>query len=178
MVGGEEAVLVGGVGAGFDHEVLAVAGAADAEVEALVLFVEDEGVLLGGGAEGVAEEVVLALGGLVFGGVEEGARVGGPGDGADALGGVGQVVSGAEVADVEGVLAEAGVVGGVGEEVAVGGDRECAEAMKGLPSASWLTSRMTCSGSAGSGRDGTATGPRAGRREWMGYWLPSRVRVR
>ena len=116
-------ILVGGVAGGFDHEVLAVAGAADADVEALVFFVEDEGVFGGGRAEGVAEDVVLALGGLVLGGVEEGAGVGGPGEGADALGGVGQVGRrGAQVADVERVLAEAGGVSGVGEQVAVGAD--------------------------------------------------------
>ena len=130
--GGEEAILVGGVAAGFDHEVLAVAGAADAEVEALVFFVEDEGVFGGGRAEGVAEDAVLALGDFVLGGVEEGARVVGPGEGADAFGGVGKIGPGAQVADVEGVLAEAGGVSGVGEEVAVGADGEGAEGHEGM----------------------------------------------
>lgn len=84
----------------------------------------------------MAEDFVLALGGLVFGGVEEGAGVGGPGEGAGALGGVGEVGPGAKgwiiTADVEGVLAEAGGVGGVGEEVAVGADREGAEGHEGV----------------------------------------------
>ena len=75
-----------------------------------------------GCAEGVAKDMVVALGDLVLGGVEEGARVGGPGERADALGGVGQVLHRAQVADMQRVLAEAGGVGGVGEQVAVGAD--------------------------------------------------------
>ena len=132
VAGGEEAVFVGGVTAGFDQEVDAVAGFANAEVEALVRFVEDKGVFGCGRAEGVAEDVVLTLGGLVLGGIEEGARVVGPGDGADALSGVWELDARAEVADVERVLAESGGVGGVGEEVAVGADGHCAERHEGM----------------------------------------------
>ena len=132
FVGGQKAELVGGVAAGLDHEVEAVAGAADAEVETLVLFVEDEVVFGGGCAEGVAEDAVLALGGLVLGGVEEGARVGGPGQRSDALGCVWEVGERAQVADVERVLAEAGGIGGVGEEVAVGTDGHGSDVHEGL----------------------------------------------
>ncbi len=78
--GGEEAVLVGGVAGGFDHQVLAVAGAADADVEALIGLVEDDCVFAGGSADGVAEDMVLALGDLVLSGVEEGAGIGRPGE--------------------------------------------------------------------------------------------------
>ena len=65
--------------AGLNHEVEAVAGAADADVEAGILLAEDECIFDGKLAEGVAEDAVLTLGGLVLCGVEEGARVGGPG---------------------------------------------------------------------------------------------------
>jgi len=71
----------------------------------------------------MAEDVVLALGGLVFGGVEEGAGVVGPGEGADAFGGVraGQSSKGLGRCGgcewLERVLRKAGGVSGVGEQV-------------------------------------------------------------
>ena len=74
----------------------------------------------------------MALGLLVFGGEEEGAGIGGPGDGADAFGGVSEVLAGGEVADVQGVLAEAGVVGRVSEQVVVGADGHGAHGHEGL----------------------------------------------
>ena len=117
--GAEEPGFVGGVAAGFEEDVFAVAGAADAEVEALV--VPHERSQTAADAELHAEGAVLALGLLVFGGEEEGGGVGGPDDGADAFGGVGEFDAGGEVADVQGVLAEAGVVRGVGEQTAVRG---------------------------------------------------------
>ena len=70
-------------------------------------------------AEGVAEDAVLALGGLILCGVEEGARVGSPGQRADALGGVWEIgerwQGWIHTADVERVLAKAGGIRGVGE---------------------------------------------------------------
>ena len=71
--------------AGFEDDVFAVAGAARADVEALVVVLVDEDVGGVGRAEGVAEELELALLLFVFDGVEEGCIVGGPDDGADAL---------------------------------------------------------------------------------------------
>ena len=132
FVGGEKAELVGGVAAGLDHQVEAVAGAGNAKVETLVLFVEYLRVLLDWLAEGVAQDAVLALGGLVLGGVEEGARVGGPGQRSDALRCVWEVGERTQGADVEGVLAEAGGIGGVCEEVAVGADGHGSDVHEGL----------------------------------------------
>ena len=77
--------------------------------------------------------MVLALGGLVLGGVEEGARIGGPGEVPTR-----RAVSGRSVArcagraDVERVLAVAGGVGGVGEQVAVGADGHGADVHEGF----------------------------------------------
>ena len=72
-----------------------------------------------GAAERVALELELALLLFVFDGVEERAIVGGPDDGADALDFSGESFAGFEILDVQGVLAEAGGVGGVGEPAAV-----------------------------------------------------------
>ena len=131
LVGGEKAVLGRRVAAGFDEEVLAVAGAAYSEVKAFVrLMVHQHGWFLS--AEGVAEELVVALGLLVLGRVEEGNGVDGPDEGADAFGGVGQVLSGREIAHMQRVLAEAGVVGRVGEQAAVGADGHGADGHVGL----------------------------------------------
>ena len=83
-------------------------------------------------AEGVAIELVLALGLFIFDGVEERGVVVGPDDGADALGGIGQGLAGAQVLEVQRVLTEAGVVDGVGDEVLVLGDGEAAERHEGM----------------------------------------------
>ncbi len=129
---GQEVGLAGGVAADFEQDEFLVAGLAGAEVEALVGLFEDERVCRLRLAEGVAIELVLALGLFVFDGVEERGVVVGPDDGADALGGVGQRLAGAEVLDVQGVLAEAGVIDGVGEQVLVLGDGEGAERHEGM----------------------------------------------
>ena len=125
--GCDVAILRGGVAAALDEDVLAIAGAANAYVEALVRFFEEERVLVYCGTQGVPVDPVLPLGLLVLDGVEEHGGVGGPGEGTDALGGVWQQVTGAHVLDVERVLAEAGLVCGVGEQVAVRADGKCAE---------------------------------------------------
>ena len=70
-------------------------------------------------AKRMAIEPVLALGFLVFDGVEEVGVVVGPDDGADALCCIGEGLAGAEILDVQGVLAEAGVVDRVGEQVLI-----------------------------------------------------------
>ncbi len=134
--GGEEANLIGGVAGGFDQQVLAVASAADADIEAGIFFEEDQAVLFEWRADGVAEDVVVALGGFVLSGIEEGAGVGRPGERANPLGGVGQVGEGAQdwivTANVERELAEAGGVSGVSEQVAVGADGHAAEGHEGF----------------------------------------------
>ena len=129
--GGQKAALVGGVRAGFDQQVFAVAGTAAAQVEAFVGFVEDENIGAGR-AYRVAEEFVVALGLFVFGGEKKGARIGRPGKRADAFGGVREIVAGGEIAHVQGVLAEAGRVGGVGEQRVVGADGHGADRHEGV----------------------------------------------
>ena len=118
--------------AGFEDDVLAVAGAARADVEALVVVLVDEHVGGVGRAERVAVELELALLLFVFDGVEEGEVVGRPGHGADALDRAGEGLAGFEVLDVERVLAEAGEVDGVGEPAAVVGDVGGADGEEGL----------------------------------------------
>lgn len=67
----------------------------------------------------MAIELVLTLGNGVLDGVENGFVVVCPGDGANALRVFGKVLAGAEILNGQGVLAEAGVVRGVGKQVAV-----------------------------------------------------------
>jgi hypothetical protein len=73
-----------------------------------------------------------ALGDGVFDYVEEVAVVGGPGGGGYAFGAEGKKCAAAEFLDLEGVLAEAGGVGGIGKEMVVVGDVERAEAEEGM----------------------------------------------
>jgi len=101
-------------------------------VEALVGFFVDELVGAGGIAEYVAIKAIGSLGDRIFYYVEEVAVVGGPGRGSDAFDAKGQEFGSAEVFDLERVLAEAGGVGGVGEEMVVVGDFERAEAEEGM----------------------------------------------
>ena len=75
---------------------------------------------------------MLAFGLLVFDGIEEGGVVVGPDERADALRCVGERFAGAQVFDVQRVLAETGVVDGVGEQVLVFGDVEAAERHEGM----------------------------------------------
>ncbi len=130
--GGEDARFGGDVAGRFEHDEFAVAGAARGQVEALVVVLIDEHV---GGvrrAEGVAPELVLALLLLVLDGVEEGAVVGGPDDGADALDLAGERFAGGKILDVQRVLAEAGGVGGVGQPAAVVGNVGGADGEEGV----------------------------------------------
>ncbi len=98
------------------------------------------------GAKLAAPKLELALLLLVFNGVEEGLIVGGPDDGAYSLNFAGEGFAGFEIFDVQGVLAEAGCVGCVGQPAAVVGDVGCADGKKAWPSDSWLPSKITCSG--------------------------------
>ena len=132
LVGGEDAGFGGGVAGRFQNEEFAIAGAADAEVEALVVVLVDECVGRVLRAEGVPPELELALLLLVFDGVEKGGIFGGPDDGADAFDFSGEGLAGFEVLDAEGVLAEAGGVGGVGEPAAVVGDVGVADGEEGV----------------------------------------------
>ena len=93
-LGVEVAALVGGVAAGLHHQVLAVAGLADAEVEAFVPLFVDQGVVSGRISQPVPEEFVLALRDLVFGGVEERMRVCRPHQRPDTLGRIGKLLAG------------------------------------------------------------------------------------
>ena len=89
-VGGEHPALAGGVAGRFHHDELAVAGAAGADVEALVVVLVDEHVGGVGRSAHVAVELVLALLLLVLDGVEEREIVRRPDNRADALDRAGQ----------------------------------------------------------------------------------------
>ena len=132
LVGWKDAALGGGVAAGFEDDEFPVASTACADVEALIVVLLDENI---GGVrrlKGVAIKLKLALLLFVFDGVEERAVVGCPGDGAYALDFAGEGFSGFEILDVEGVLAEAGGVDGVGEPAAVVGYVGGADGEEGL----------------------------------------------
>ena len=80
IVGGEDPGFGCDVTCGFEDEKFAVASAAGANVEALVVVLVDEFVLRVGGAAGVTPELELALLFLVLNGVEECLIIGGPDD--------------------------------------------------------------------------------------------------
>ena len=136
----------GGVAGRFQHQELAVAGAACAQVEALVVVLVDQLVLGVGRAEGVAPKLVLALLLFVLDGVEEGQIVHpidedlsmgtpvvrGPHDGAYALDLAWKGFAGDQVLDVQGVLAEAGGVGRVSQPTAIVRDVCCADGEEGV----------------------------------------------
>jgi hypothetical protein len=108
-----------------------------------------------------------------------------PRRGADALGGVGQVGPGAQgwiiTANVERVLAEAGGIGGVGEQVAVGADGHAADGHEGVSLGEEVDVEDDLLGLGGvEGRIEFCRAKgvwSAARRQRMGYWLPSTVRV-
>jgi len=130
--GGEEADFAGGVAVHDEEEIGAAARAFDVDAKTFVGFFVEELVCAGGVTEGMAKESVGAFGEGIFDDVEKMAVVGGPGGGGDAFDAEGQEFGGAEIFDLEGVLAEAGGVGRVGEEMVVVGDFEGAEAEEGV----------------------------------------------
>ena len=127
----KEAALAGGVASAFYDEETTVAGEAHAQVEALIRLFQHQRVLFGV-THAMAEEFVVALGLLVFRGVEERLSVRRPGEGADALCGIGEHLSGGEILEVQRVLAEAGVIGGVGKQSKVGAEAHAANGHKRL----------------------------------------------
>ena len=117
VAGGQEPHLRRGVRHGGDEHEVAGARAPLVEVEPLVrLFVEK--VVLRR-ADRVPVDLVGALGDRVFHDVEEIPWVARPGDRVDARDPLRPVLHGAQVAHVQVVLAEAGLVGRIGEQVAV-----------------------------------------------------------
>ncbi len=132
IIGGQELLFAGGVAGAFEHDVLAVARAAGADIEALVGFFVNQDIFGLRPSHDVAEELVLPFGFLILNGVEEGAVIGGPDDRADALGLVGEHLACFQIFDVEGVLPESRGVGGVGQQVAVVGDADGAQGQETL----------------------------------------------
>ena len=133
----------------------------------------------------VAPELVLALLLLVLDGVEEGAIVGGPDDGADALDFAGERLAGFQILDVQRVLAEAGGVGGVGQPAAVVGDVGCADGEEGVALGELVAVEDDLLGCVEAsvcvpvskrdlGHPGRCV---AALRQWMAYCWPSSVRV-
>ncbi len=129
---GSDVAFGGGVAGGLEDEEFAVAGAAGADVEALVVVLVDEHVVRVGRAARVTPELELALLLFVFDGVEERGVVGGPDDRAHALDFSREGFAGFEILDVERVLAEAGGVYGVGEPASVVGDVGGADGEEGV----------------------------------------------
>ena len=99
-----------------EKQIGAAAGAFDLDAEALVgFFVDEHG--RAQSSQGVAIEAMRALGGFVFDGVEKRAIVGSPGGAGDALDASGERFVGAEILDLQRVLAKAGDVERVSEEM-------------------------------------------------------------
>ena len=74
------------------------------------------------------------------------------------------------------VLAEAGGVGGVGEQVAVGADGQGADGHEGLAFGEDVDVEDDLLGLGGV-EGGVEVGVGGGAAAWMGYWRPSTVRV-
>ena len=128
----EERGFAGDVAGRLKDDIFAVAGAAGADVEALVVVLVDEHV---GGvvrSERVAIELELALLLFVFDGVEHRLVIGGPYDGTGAFHRSRQGFAGLEILDVQRVLSEAGGVCGVGEPAAIVGDVGVADGEEGV----------------------------------------------
>ena len=111
ITGGQEMLFAGGVAGALENDVLAVARAAGADIEALVGFFEDQGIFGLRPSSDVPEELELAFGFLVLNGVEEGAVIRGPDDRADPLGRVGEDFASFQILKVKGVLPESGDIG-------------------------------------------------------------------
>ncbi|GAA3308259.1 hypothetical protein GCM10020219_009120 [Nonomuraea dietziae] len=122
VVGVEDADLAGDLAARAEDEVLLAAGQADADPEPLVALLVDEHVVVGAVAEGVPVDLV-GTPGVVDPGVEERGAVGRPGAAVeDAADLVGELLSRLQVLEGQREALVALVVGGVGQELAVGRD--------------------------------------------------------
>jgi hypothetical protein len=120
------------VAGGFHHQEFAVAGAAYANIETLVVVLVDEFISRVKRDERVAPKLELALLLFVFDGVEEGAVVSGPDYGADTLDFARKSFAGFQILDAQSVLAEAGGVCGVGEKTAVVGNVGISDGEEGV----------------------------------------------
>ena len=168
LIGGQEADLAGGVAGDGEQKKGTAAGALDLDAKAFVDFFVEQ-VVGFGRVQRVAIEAVRALGGLVFDGVEERAIVGGPGGAGDALDALGKCVAGAQILDLQRVLAEAGGVERVGEKMIVVADVERAEAQERMAfGQSVQIEQAVLPGSLSA----------SSLRQWIGYCLPSSVRVK
>src|SRR5208283_1979486 len=132
------------------------------------------------GAEDMAIEAVGALGNFVFDNIEESEIVGGPGGAGDALDTqgeefVGEEFVGVEILDFENELAETGVVRGIGEEMIVVTDIEGAETEEGMAFGKGVEVERISSLAGLAAWPGREEG--SWMRQWMGYCLPSSVRM-
>ncbi len=125
IAGAEEAHLAGSVALGGDEDEVPAPRTFNRQVEHLVLLLE--GGIVFGRAEPVAPELVGPLGLRVLGHVEERLAVAGPGEAVDARDVLGAESAAAQVLQVQVVLPEARLVGGVGEERAVVARRPAAQ---------------------------------------------------
>ena len=116
-VGRDEEDFARRLGLGGDQQVAPGARAGDGEEEALVVLLEDEHVVAGVGAELVPPHLVRPDG-VVGPHVEDRAVVVRPGEAVvDVLDRVGEVVTGAQVAEAQRVALTAGEVGRVREQI-------------------------------------------------------------
>ena len=103
----------------FKHDEFAVARAARAQIEAFIVFLNNQHICCVRRAERVPPKLVLALLLLVLDGVKESPIVGGPDERAYALDLARERLAGFQVFYVQRVLAEAGGVSGVGKPAAI-----------------------------------------------------------
>jgi hypothetical protein len=147
---------------GVDQDELCRLRRAEGDVEADVLLLVDEHVVLHGCADHVAEDLQRAVV-LVEPDVEQRPAVVGPSNPAARVGDlIGQVVARAQIADADGAEFGATVVARVGEQRVVGTVLGAAEVPVALALASALPLSRTVSGP-----------PSRGLRQSSGYWPPA-----
>ncbi|OPZ91054.1 MAG: hypothetical protein BWY75_00477 [bacterium ADurb.Bin425] len=130
LVGRQSGDIAGGVALALQVDVSTAARTSHADPEELVLLFLDENVALG--AELVPVDLVGTLGDGVLGGVEESLVIGGPSHRSDALSQNRRGLTGAQVLHHQLVLAEAGVVVSVSQEVLAGAEAGRTDLEEGL----------------------------------------------
>ena len=117
VIGRQPAYFGRGLAGSLENDHRFVARAAGKNVEQLVLLFIDQIILVR--SQHVAEKLIAALGDGIFGHIEDGLVVSGPGKVIDPFNPFGKELTGFQVLDLEGVLAIARVVRGKGQQVAV-----------------------------------------------------------
>src|SRR6266705_2650391 len=121
----EKADLAGSVACRSKQKVCATSRAFDFNMKALVCFFVEQRVRIGG-PKNMAIEAVGAFGRFVFDGIEERLVISGPGNAGNALNTQGKHLRGTKVFHMKSVLAESSGIRGIGEQLIVVTDVECA----------------------------------------------------